>query len=804
MGTIFQDLRFAFRLLKKDIGFTSTAVLTLALGIGANCAIFSVINAVLIRPLPFADSGRIVDIGERDAQGDATRFPVSVLDLGDFRDRSQSFELVGAYASQRFNVSGMDEPQRVSAARVSAEVFQILGVKPLLGRAFESGENLPGNGRIVVVCEGLWRRSFHSDKDIISKSIILDGMPYTVVGVMPNAFEFPISVDQVELWVPIVLNQYEGTLRGYRAFNGIGRLKRGVAPGQAQAELVSIAQQLEQAYPDSNKRISAIVGGLHEDIVKDSKPALLMLLGAVALVLAIACANVASLVMARAISREREIGIRSALGASTGRLVRQLLIEGLLLSFIAGAASLLVARVGIGLLQAVGDYQIPRIEASSVDWPVLAFALSLCLLTGLIFGFASILQASNANPMDPLRESRSQAGGVRLNRARAILIVAEVALSLVLLVGAGLLINSFIRLSDVNPGIQPRNVLTMQVTLTGANYMREPQSRRYYHEVLDRIASAPGVDSAAAISHLPLSQASASVGFSVVGKQQLPGQKPTTGLRLISPNYFRTMGIPTLGGRDFSDADGDQAPKVVIINRSLAQLAFPGEDPLGKRIELTIGDPVGREVVGVVGDVRYSGLNKEPGPEVYLPYLQLTFPQMTLVIRTSHDPLTFAGTARTCAMAVDNTQAVAQIKTMDQYIAQSIEKPRFSTVLVSLFALLALIIATIGVYGVTSYSVNQRTREIGVRMALGAARGRVLKLVVGQAMVHTIIGVIIGVGGAFASTRALAGQLFGVRATDPGTFVVVSLVLGVASFVASYIPARRATCVDPTVALRYE
>jgi putative ABC transport system permease protein len=803
MERTLQDLRFGLRLLRKDWGFTWAAVITLALGIGANCAIFSVVNAVLIRPLAFADGDRLVNIWEQDKQA-GKGGPSSALDLADFRSRSQSFEQIGAYASRRFNLTGTDEPERVTGARVSAEVFEILRATPLIGRTFDSSETLPGNGQIAVISEGLWRHLLHANSNILDKSIILDGKPYAIVGVMPDSFRFPISGDAVVLWIPIVLNQYEGTLRGYRGFQAIGRLKPGVLRETAKMELASIAGELEQAHPDSNNDISAVVSGLQEDLVKESRPALLALLWAVALVLVVACANIANLFMARAVSREREIGIRSALGAGKKRLIRQLLAEGLLLSLLGGAASLLVAELGIGLLLSVGAHLIPRIQDSAIDGRVLLFTLLLSLLTGLLFGLVSVLQASKASVSDPLKESRAEASAPRLTRARAVLVISEVAISQILLVSAGLLLNSYIRLRDVNPGIEPRNVLTMQVNLAGPAYVPEAQVRRYYHEVLQKISSTRGVQFAGAISHLPLSQSSASVTLSVVDRPKTPDEHQSAGIRLISSNYFRAMGIPSIEGRDFSDADNDRAPKVVIVNQALAHRFFPGEDPLGQRIELTIGDPAPREIVGVVGDVKHSGLGQESGPEAYLPYLQLTFNTMTLVIRTERDPAAFAATARACALAVDDTQPVAQIKTMEQYIAQSIEKPRFSTTLVSLFAVLALVIAAVGVYGVTSYSVNQRKREIGVRMAIGASKAAVLKLIVGQAMAHTLIGVSIGLAGAVASTRILTGDLFGVKGTDPTTFLVVSIVLGTGAFVASYIPAHRATCVDPSVALRYE
>ncbi|MGH9915225.1 MAG: ABC transporter permease, partial [Pyrinomonadaceae bacterium] len=570
----------------------------------------------------------------------------------------------------------------------------------------------------VIVGQRLWQRLLDVDPNILNRVITLDDKPYTVVGVMPNTFNFPIGREPVELWVPLTFTTNESNNRAYRAFRVIARLKPNrpnVSLEEEQMQINSIAQRLEQLYPNTNKNMGgAKLVRLREDLTGDVRPALLILLGAVAFVLAIACANIANLLLARGVSRGREIAIRIALGASRGRIIRQIITESVLLSLLGGAVGLLFTRLSMGLLLTISTDYIPRAHEIRIDGWVLAFTLVISVLTGLIFGLFPALQSSKSDLNESLKEGGyGHSAGAKQNRIRRLLVISEIALSLVLLIGAGLLINSFIRMLEVNLGFQPQNVLTMQISLTRSRYPTDVHVRRYFQEVEEKIAAAPGVESVSATTQLPLSQSSMGVDFSIEGRPQKLGEQLTINLRLITPNYFHTMGIPFHIGRDFSIRDNDDASKVVIINQSMARRYFPNQDSIGKRISVSIGGPVAREIIGVVGEVRHSGLNKESGPEVYMPYFQVAFfPNMDLVIRTTGDPLSFAPTARALALAVDKNQPVTRIKTMEQYISESVAKPRFNMILLVVFAILAMIMAATGIYGVMSYSVTQRTHEI--------------------------------------------------------------------------------------------
>ena len=797
MDRLFQDIRFSLRSLIRNPGFAATCLITLALGIGINAAIFSVVNSLLLKPLPFTASERLVNVWERDPQLAKPDVALSASDFNDLKEQCQSFEGLSVYATRRFNLTQIVEPEQIQGARVSSDLFALLGVSPVLGRVFGPEDD---RAPVAVIGHRLWRGPLGGDNSVLGKSIALDGKQYTVIGVMPETFTFPIDRESVDVWVPIAFTPAELSNRAHRGFRVIGRLRPLFPIQTIQSEVNAIAERLEKEYPDTNEGVSIRLISMQEDLVGDVKPALIILFGAVVFVLAIACVNLANLLLARSVTREREIALRSALGATQGRLFRQLLTESLLLAMMGGAAGLAVARLGIEFLKGISTRSIPRLSETTIDARVLVFTLTVSILTGVAFGLAPAFQSSRRSVID----SRGHTGSLLRNIAFSILVVVEVALSVVLLAGAGLLLNSFIRVNKVQSGLNASNVLTMQVSLTRSRYASDAQIRGYFQELLQRLRVNPTVESAGAISNLPLTQSTTTVGFSVEGRTNRAAEELTTNLRLASSGYFQAMGIPLLSGRDFSDQDGGSAPQVVIINETMARKYFPEEGAIGKRISVTIGNQAMREVIGVVGDVRHAGLTREAGPEVYLPYLQLTFSGMSMVIRTKGDPAQFAPTARAEALAVDGNQPVSQLKTMEDYLAESVSAPRFNTILLNIFALLALTMAVVGIYGVLAYTVNYRTREIGVRMALGATRLQVLRLIVGQALFLSLIGGILGLVGALFVTRVLSVQLFGVTPRDPVTFLLAYLLLVVAALLASLRPAYRATTVDPMVALRYE
>ncbi|MFL6208617.1 MAG: ADOP family duplicated permease [Pyrinomonadaceae bacterium] len=806
-GDIWQDLRYGLRMLVKTPGFTAVAVIALALGIGANSAIFSVVNTVLLRPLPYKDPERLMMVFEDNSRHGYPRDTPAPANYIDWRDQNQVFTGMAAIAEQDFSLTGAGEPERLDGRLVSASLFPLLGVEPRLGRAFLPEEDSPGGSRAVILSYGLWQRRFGADKSIIGKSLTLNGNSHTVVGVMPPDFQFPAR--EVQLWVPIAFTSQEAARRGSHYLDVVARLKSGVTVQQAQTEMTTIAARLQQQYPEQNTGVGAVVVPLHEQLVGDIKPALLVLLGAVAFVLLVACANVANLLLARAAARQKEIAVRVALGASRLRLLRQFLTESLLLAGLGGLVGLLLSLWGVHLLKAFIPENISQAKAITVDARVLIFTLAVSLLTGLIFGLAPATQASNFNLNETLKEGgRDSATGSRGHRIRALLVVAEVAVALVLLIGAGLLINSFLRLHNVDPGFRADHLLTMQIALPKQKYPDQTHRSVFYDELLRRVEALPGVQSAGVTTNLPLYPQGNSIGITIEGRPApAPGQELIVATRVVSPHYFQTMGIQLLRGRGFSEQDKADAPGAVVISETMARRFWPGEDPTGKRI--CPGRPESPEdwmtIVGVVRDVRQFGLAAELKPQMYLSYAQAGFfAPRDLVVKTSVDPLGLAATVRANVWAVDKEQPVSDIRTMEEILSESVARQRFSTLLLGAFAALALVLAAVGLYGVMSYSVAQRTHEIGVRMALGAQTRDVLKLVVGQGLKLVLVGVLIGLAAAFVLTRVMASLLFGVSATDPVTFITISLVLLSVAVLASYIPARRATKVDPLIALRYE
>ncbi len=801
METLFQDIRYGVRTLIKKPGFTAIAVIALALGIGANSAIFSVVNAVLLRPLPFDQPEQLVLVWEKRPALGRVRNPASPPDFVDWRAQNQVFEDMAAFVGRGFNLTGGDEAERIDGTAVSPSMFQILRTQPRIGRAFQDDEDKPGKDSVVILSNGVWQRRFGANPDIVGKTVKLNDQSYTVIGVMPADFIFPNS--RTEVWVPLTLSQEELNNRGGHSLNVVARLKAGVTLEQAQENMNTIASSLEQQY-QVNTGHGVNVFQLHEEVVANARPALFVLLGAVALVLLIACANIANLLLARGSNRQKEIAIRTALGARRGRIVRQLLTESVLLALAGGLIGTLLALQGLSLLLAIGADSIPRVKEIKLDTTVLAFTLVVSFVTGLIFGIIPALQTSKPNLNESLKEGgRSASASFSRNRVRSLFVIAEVAICLVLLISAGLMIKSFTRLTSVGTGFNSENVLAVNVALAGSKYKEDQQVTSFYQQTLERISALPGVKSAATVAALPLFGGFGSRYFGIEGRPpQPPGQGYNANTNVSSPGYFQTMNIPLIAGRDFDERDVMKAPEVTIINQEMARRYWPDEDPIGKR--LAVGNGPWRTVVGIVGDVKQSALDVETKPEMFWPYYQMGLQFATIVVRTTSEPEAMTAAVRSEIQAIDKDLPVYKIKTMDQIVSESVSSGRLNMLLLGTFGGLALVLAAVGLYGVMSYSVTQRTREIGIRMALGANSRDVMKLVVGQGVILTLIGVAVGLGAAVGLTRLMSSLLYGVSATDSVTFIAISVLLtGVASL-ASYIPARRAMKVDPMIALRYE
>jgi putative ABC transport system permease protein len=812
MGTLLQDLRYGVRMLLKNPGFTLVAVLALALGIGANSAIFSVVNAVLLRPLPFEQPDRIVTAWGRTLDAGERRSNVSYPDFADWRDQTQTLEQLAAYNTAGTLLRGTGEPEAINGTIASADLLPLLKVNPLLGRNFTREEDRADAAPVILIGYDLWQRRFGADPNIIGQQIRLSNNSATVLGVLPKGFRFPLYTSRTEYLQPLAPNIGESVKKRSSYFlSVVGRLKQGVTPAQAEIEMRAIGQRIEQQYPDEGFRLGANIVSLHEDIVGNVRSSLLVLLGAVGFVLLIACANVANLLLARAASRHKEIAIRRALGAGRIRVLRQLLTESLLLSLVGGTLGMLLAMWGVDLLVAASPLDIPRLKEIGLDARVLSFTLAISALTGIVFGLAPALQASKIDLNDALKEGgRGSTEGIGRNRVRSLLVVTEIALSLVLLVGAGLMIKSFMRLREVDPGFNTKNVLTTGLSPSRVKYTEVEQQRNFLGEVLRRLESVPGVEAAGLVSPLPLSGNASSKTFTREGQPVVAGNLSSSSFREISPNYFRAMGIPLMKGRVFSERDTQAAPLAVIVNETFVRRFFPGEDPIGKRILIGADatenpNPPPSEIIGVVGDVHHLGLDVEAGPEYYVSYQQDTLRRLNLVVRTRSDDVSGMTTAiRSAIKQVDQEQYIPAIETMDQLLAESVARRRFNMLLLGIFASLALVLAAVGIYGVMSYSVTQRTHEIGIRIALGAQTRDVIRMVVSQGMTLALIGVGIGLLAAFVVTRIMTSLLFGVSPTDAMTFGAVAVGLSVIALVACLIPARRATRVDPMVALRYE
>jgi putative ABC transport system permease protein len=808
---LWQDVRFGVRMLLKTPGFTLVAVVALALGIGANTAIFSVVNKVLLQPLPFAQPERLVTIHSRDERDGSLGQAFSYPNFEDLRAQRQVFEGVAAYSRAGAFLLGREEPEQLRGLVVSADLFSMLDARPTLGRVFTAAEDKPGGERVIVLSDALWRQRFNADPNIVGQAITLTSGPVTVVGVMPPGFKYPVDEGKVEYYMPLAASISPGsiTARGAVFLSLVARLRPGLTLQQAQAETTRVAKQLSTQYPDSNTALGFMLKPLHEDLVGDVRPALYVLLGAVGFVLLISCANVANLLLARSAARQKEIAIRTALGASRWRIVGQLLVESLLLALAGGGLGLLLALWGLDLLIAASPADIPRLREVSLDPTVLAFTFGVALLTGVIFGLAPALQAAKTDFNDALKEGgRSGTEGLRHNRLRATLVITEVALSLVLLVGAGLLLQSFWRLLKVDPGFRPERVLAADVLVRTKQFPEPAQRAAFFQQVLQRVGAVPGVEAVGGVNPLPLGGNFESYSFGIEGQTYPRGEEPAADYRIITPDYFRAMTVPVRQGRAFTERDTDKAPPVIIVNETFARRFFAGADPVGKRLTLGTGednDNAPREIVGVVGDVRHAGLDAETTPEMYVPYLQTPPVRLTLVTRTTAaDPTSIAASVRGAIREVNAEQPVYNVRPMTQLLAESVARRRFNMMLLGTFAGLALTLAALGIYGVMAYSVTRRTHELGIRLALGAQRSDILKLVVGQGMLLVGAGAVLGIVAALLVTRLMVSLLFGISALDPLTYIGVALVLALVALVACLIPARRATKVDPMVALRYE
>jgi putative ABC transport system permease protein len=806
MDTLRQDLLYALRRLRQSPGFAFVAIVTLALGIGANSAIFSMVNAVLLRPLPFEEPDRLVKLSQTwEGRTTGVYSPQNFLDVA---SAASDFESLAAIDGGGVTLTGSGAPARLEGAGVSAAFFDVLRVRPILGRGFAAGENEPGHTKVVVLGHRLWRERFGADPAAVGRTIQLNREPHLVVGVAPPGFTYP---DGAEVWTPIEYDAvFRTKSRGAWYLGVIGRLQPGVPVTHAREEVRTIAARLAREYPDADEGVGGTVTSLHEAMVGESRPALLVLLGAVGLVLLIACVNVANLLLARAAARESELAVRTALGAGRGRLLRQLLTESVLLAVLGGAAGVLFAALSMDTLLGLQPAGVQRLGEVRVDRTVLAFAAGLSVLTAILFGSAPALQLMRRATAQSLREGGRGLLGGRGHRLRGGLVVGQMALAMVLLAGAGLLIRSFSQLRRVDPGFRAGSALTFRISLPESAYRDESRRAAFFEELLTRLGALPGVRSAGAVLGLPMNGTRFSFSFEVKGRPPLPPAKqPSMEARVASPEYFRTMGIPVLRGRGLERGDTASSRQVVVLSEAAVRRFFPGEDPLGQWITIGWGRPEGRpkaggEVVGIVGDVKDLGLAVENPPEIYLPHAQLPIESMDVVLRTALSPRSLAPAVEATVHDLDPELPIARTATLEEIVARSISEPRFYVVLLGAFAATALFLAALGIFGVMSYAVVQRSREIGIRVALGAHPAHLRRMVLGQALLLAVAGVGLGLLGSLALSRAIAGLLFDLSPTDPATLAGVALLLTAIALLASYLPARRATRVDPLTALRSE
>jgi putative ABC transport system permease protein len=804
---LWQDIRYGVRMLGKSPGFTAVVVLTLALGIGANTAIFSVVSAVLLKPLPFPQPDRLVAVLHTNLQTGEIAKAHSYPDFTDLRAQSKSLEAAAAYDDGSVTLTGTGDPLHLTMGIFSADMFNVLRVPPLIGREFSAAEDKQGT-HVVILSYRLWKAKFGGDPRVTEQKIVLDGKPYAVAGVMPPDFQFPLDSQPMDLWATIAVDGDGLAERGSHFLRVIARLRSGATFAAANVETKEIGARLEKQYQDTNGHWGLILQPEIQELVGDVRPALLLVLGAVGFLLLIACANAANLLLARAAGRQREMAIRASLGAGKARILRQLLTESVLLSLAGGALGLLIGIWGTAALVNLPSLKIPRLASAGVDAPALIFTLLVSLATGILFGLAPALHASRFNLFRSLKEGgRTATDGTGHARLRALLVVSQVSLAVVLLIGASLLVESVYRLVHESPGFDPRGVMAFDLDLPDARYGKPQQSADFFRELLGRIRSVPGVKSASAVLPLPLSGEAMRTSFEIEGQPMAKSDLPRTQYRAVGLDYFQTMRIPLVAGREFTARDDRNAPKVIIINQTLAHRFFPKEDPIGKHI--TPGISGGKtdkicEIVGVVGDVKHRNLWQPPDPESYVPYDQNPIGGMNIVVRSDGDPMPLIPAIREKVRALDAELPIYRAQRMEDFVAASVAQRRFTSVLCGVFAGAGLLLAIIGLFGVMSYSVAQRTHEIGVRVAVGAEKADILRLIVKQGMLITVIGIGFGLLGTLALSSILKSQLFGVSTTDPWTLLGVVCALSFVAFVACYLPALRATRVDPMVALRYE
>jgi len=820
LADLWQDLRYGARMLFKQPGFTLIAVLTLALGIGANTAIFSVVNAVLLRPLNYTEPDRVVALWE-SVPAKGGRWRVTPANFFDWKKQNHVFTEVAAFGASGFNLTGAGEPEQIRGARVSHDYFSVLGVEPTLGRAFLPEEYEPGKGQVVILGHEFWQRRFNSDPKLIGQTLTLDGAPYTVVGIMPTGI-YPtwpmtsgkISFDpqQQQYWVPMSFTADRAANRNSHVLGVVARLKLGVTRDRAQTEMDAIARRLEQEYPANNRGEGIMVSPFINEVVADTRLALLVLLGAVGFVLLIACANVASLLLAQLAARRKEIAVRAALGAGRARLIRQFLVEGLLLSLLGGALGVWLAKWGIDLLLKLTPQDIPRLNQVGVDRKVLGFTLLLSLGASLIFGFVPALQASKADLQEALKEAgRGSGASPSRQRFRRLLVVAQIGMAVVLVIGAGLLIKSFWHLRQVDPGFSPEHVAVMNLTIPQSKYRQWHQISSFYTQLIERLQTSPGVRSATIAYDQPLTSNWID-SFTIAGRPAPEaGETPAESFRPVGDGYFRTLGIELRTGRHFTPQDDPEHPGATIINEAFARKYFPNENPLGHQLQTSTPArmsngpmPTSFEIVGIVRDTKFHGLSAASAPAFYIPAKQFPLADMVVMARVEGAPLNYTQALRNAVWAIDPNQPVNSISLLEQMVADNIARPRFNMLLMGLFGALALVLASVGIYGLLSYAVTQRKQEIGVRMALGAQRRDIFKLIVGQGMRLTLAGVGLGLVAALVLARFLSSLLYGMRATDFTTFAVVTVLLAMVALLACYLPARRATKVDPMIALRCE
>ena len=805
MDSVWKDFRFATRVLLRSPAFSCVALLALILGIGANTAIFSVVNAVLLRPLPFRDPSRLVMVWESSPRTHKINV-ANPQNFADWQKRNRSFEKIAAYVPFQLGmtITGEGNPEEVPGNYVTRDFLYILGVQPALGRDFLPSEDNATDNNVAILSDGLWRRRYGADPNILGKKLTIQGRATTVVGVLPANFHFP----DVKTDILVLYHIRADQPRGGRFLAAIARLKPGINIMQAQTDMEIIARQLQQEHPAFDTNWGARVVPMGENFTGELRIPLLVLLGAVGLVLLIACANVANLMLMRSSARQREMAIRSSLGASRGRIVRQLLVEAVILGVAGGIFGLFVAVWAKDLLLAMlpASMSVAKVNAVTIDRNVLAFTTLLSLGTGLLFGLLPALRASRPDLGDSLKEGgRAISASLRRNQMRAALVVSEIAIALMLLVGAGLLIKSFVRLENTSAGFEPERILSLRIGLTASRYANAPARVVALDEILRRVAQVPGVASAGSIQYMPLRDLIPATGFWWADRPKpKPSEEPVTGVSIVTPGYFRTMGIPLIQGRLFTDRDRAGAPQVTVINQAMARQHFPNQDPVAQRVFVQWGRETPYEIVGVVGDVKHEGLDKEVRPTVYFPNAQEPDGRATLVLRTAADPMRIARMVQDQIHSYDKEQAIADIEPLDAVLSKSVARPRFQSVLLGSFAGLALLLAAIGIFGVMSYSVSQRTHEIGIRMALGAQRDEVLRLVVGQGLILALLGIGAGLIAALALTRFLRTLLFNVSPTDPVIFISVPLILCAVAVAATWLPAHRATEIDPMIALRYE